>query len=75
MKWERNEVGTGIYDRDRIETAGQPRRRTTEGNKAKMRRLSNRNNAGSQSDWKIEIEEKNFTMIIEIHRNIDLHKN
>ena len=65
-----NEVGTGIYDRYRIETAGQSRRRTTEGNKAKMRTMLDHKNI-----VQMEIEEKNFMMIIEIHLKIDLNKN
>ena len=65
-----NEVGTGIYDRDRIETTGQSRRRTTEGNKAKKRTMQDHKIIGQ-----MEIEEHNFMMIIEINLKIDLNKN
>ena len=65
-----NEVGTGIYDRDRIETTGQSRRRTTEGNKAKKRTMLDHKIIGQ-----MEIEEHNFMMIIEINLKIDLNKN
>ena len=65
-----NEVGTGIYDRDQIETTGQSRRRTTEGNKAKKRTMLDHKIIGQ-----MEIEEHNFMMIIEINLKIDLNKN